>query len=131
VSEKRLHDSLRSVMVVAHQIHGDFFLSCTLPDIGERDDAPFALDVAQPQGRPPTSFRLIESSQTRAVFENKPTTFLSASSTGSNATRCTRVSKASRTAANDLWSGHGIDKKNKRKDTDKVSWTLAPHGHRI
>jgi len=26
---------------------------------------------AQPQGRPPTPFRLVESSQTRAVFENK------------------------------------------------------------
>src|SRR5262245_42446091 len=27
--------------------------------------------AAQPQGRPPTSFRLVETSQTRAVFENK------------------------------------------------------------
>src|SRR5262245_59842781 len=27
--------------------------------------------IAQPQGRPPTSFRLVESSKTRVVFENK------------------------------------------------------------
>src|SRR5262245_33485585 len=27
--------------------------------------------IAQPQGRPPTSFRLIDSSQARVVFENK------------------------------------------------------------
>ena len=27
--------------------------------------------IAQPQGRPPTPFRLIESSASRAVFENK------------------------------------------------------------